>query len=333
MNPGRLRRAFGGAARAGLALFLAASAASGAERPDVRRLPGATFESGVRLVGRTWRFDEYEVRFPSPAGGRFRSNDLVWGTLYLPRRPRPDAVLLLPVMAAPNLWIERRFAYLLVMEGFAVLQLDMPFQFRRAPPGARTGEVFLARRPETLARNFSQAVLDARRAVTWLRGSGLVEPERIALLGASLGALVGSVTLSVDDRLAAGALLLGGADFPSLIANGEMTSRFVRQTGLDVRGLGPALKGLDPLEYREANRGKRVLLVNVRNDLVIPLENALKLRDAFPGCRQLLLPLGHYTAMLHLLWMPSYVAWQMRGLLTKQGAGPTLLGTGGDAGR
>lgn len=283
---------------------------------DIRTAPSEEFEAKVSLRGRTWRFDLYDVSFPSPLSSRFPANDTVWGTLYLPRRASPPAVLLLPVMAAPNQWIEKRFAKLLATEGFAVLQIELPFQFRRSPGrGIPSGQVFLARRAETLTRNFAQAVLDARRAATWLRRSGLVDRDRVALMGVSLGALVGAAALSVDERFAGGLLLLGGADFPSLIAQGEMTSPFARRMGLDAEVLRRSFAGLDPLEYKEANRGKKVHLVNVTNDLVIPLSNALKLKEAFPDSTQWLLPLGHYSALLHLLWMPSYAAWKMHSLL------------------
>ena len=284
--------------------------------PDVRRAPPEGFPLILRPLGRTWRCDMFELRFPSPVKSRFAPDNTVWATLYLPRRPQRGAVLLLPVLAAPNRWIEERFALALVTDGYAVLQPDLPYQFERAPaPGIPSGQVFLARRPEVLALNFAQAVLDARRALGWLRGSGLVDPRRIVLLGVSLGALVGATTLSVDDRLAGGVLLLGGAGFAGLIAHGEETRLFMKGAGLDEASLREAFRGLDPLEYREANRGKRVVMVNVRRDAVVPLANARLLRDAFPDGRQVLLPLGHYTAMLHLLWMPAYAARQVRGLL------------------
>ena len=48
---------------------------------------------------------------------------------------------------------------------------------------------------------------------------------------------------------------------------------------------------------------------------VFPAENARKLQEAFPGSTQLWLPLGHYTAMLHLLWIPSYVTRRLAEML------------------
>ncbi|MBI4347393.1 MAG: hypothetical protein HY553_11090 [Elusimicrobia bacterium] len=297
---------------------LAAACLAAEGIPDVRKAPPAVFPSTITARGKAWRYELYDVRFPSPVKSRFEANDTVWATLYKPRVPRakPAAVLLLPVMAAPNDWIEERFALLLVAQGYTVLQLELPFQFRRIPgKGVLSGQVFLARRSDPLRRNFTQAVLDARRALDWLRGSGLVEPQRIAVVGISLGALVGSTLLSVDPTPAGGLLLLGGADFPSMIMNGQMTREFASRTGLHEDALRGAFRGLDPMDFREQNRGKRVFLVNVRNDLVIPLPNALKLKESFPDSRQLLLPLGHYTAMLHLLWMPAYASWKVGALL------------------
>lgn len=264
----------------------------------------------------------YEVRFPSPVRSGFGANDTVWGRFYVPGgadRPEskalPPCVLLLPVMAAPNLWIETCFAGELVRRGFSVFIIELPYQFHRRPNALiPSGQVFLARTPERLAFNFRQAVLDSRRAISWLERSGRVDPKRISVLGISLGALVGSVVLSLDGRLKGGVFVLGGADFPSLLTRSSMTGATLSRLGLSSRELSRAFRGLDPIEFADRNRDKRVLLLNVRSDTVIPLENARALRRAFPSARQVWLPLGHYSAMLHLLWIPSYVAKRLQAL-------------------
>lgn len=262
----------------------------------------------------------YRVRFPSPVAGHFPSNNTVWGHLYVPKgRPRrelPACVLLLPVMAAPNLWIETRFINALLRRRFAVLWLEMPYQFHRVPaPLVPSGQAFLARSARGLAGNFRQSVLDARRGLSFLQRSGLVDASRVGVFGVSLGAMVGAAVLSVDDRPAGGIFLLGGADFPSLVARGSMTRGFIRRFGIDVESLGQAWKGLDPLEYRELNRGKKALLINARWDGVVPRANAEALARAFPDSRQVWVPFGHYTAIVHLLWVPAYVSRRFEALL------------------
>lgn len=290
-------------------LFLAAAAFAGGSLEE----PAGSFPVETVEVIRSMTQDELVVRFPSPLTSPFSANNQVWAHLVLPRRSGPlPAVLLLPVMAAPNVWIERRFINRLTREGFAVLWLEMPYQFNRRPHSSQpSGQVFLARTPERLAANFRQSVLDARRALTWLSSLPMIDKDRIGLFGISLGALVGSVTYSVDSRPRYAVFLLGGAEMPSLVAQGSMTAPFVRRTGIRLEDLRRSMRGLDPLDYPVANADKKALLINVESDTIIPKANALKLKEAFPSSRQVWLPLGHYSAILHLLWIPSYVARDM----------------------
>jgi len=256
---------------------------------------------------------EYEVRFPSPVRSPFKNNDVVWGHLAVPRRAgragRSPCVMVLPVMAAPNVWIEERFMRRFLSDGLAVFWIEMPYQFHRRPQAlVPSGQVFLARTAKHLAFNFRQSVLDARRALDWLSSRPDIDPARIGLFGVSLGAMVGAVLDCVDSRPKYAVFLLAGADFPGLVASSSMTRRFVQRAGITEESLRAAWKGLDPLDYRKGNAGKKVLLVNVRSDSVVPAANALKLKEAFPESRQVWLPFGHYSALLHLLWIPRVIS-------------------------
>ncbi len=256
------------------------------------------------------------LRFPSPVKSPWPANDTVWAHLLVPRGAagtRRPAVLVLPVMAAPNIWIERHFIDRFARDGFVVMWLEMPTQFHRRPSALEpSGQVFLARTARRLAANFRQSILDARRALGVLAARPEVAPDRIAVFGISLGALVGSVVYSVDPRPAYGVFLLGGAGFPSLVVNGSLTGPFARRMNLRPGELAADWKGLDPLDYRGRNLAKPALLVNARSDTVIPRANALKLKEAFPAARQVWVPFGHYTAILHLIWLPRWVSGRLR---------------------
>ena len=250
------------------------------------------------------------MRFPSPLRGPFEANNTVWARLSVPRRPGPvPCILVLPIMAAPNVWIEERFTRRFLSDGFAVLLLEMPYQFHRRPkPLVPSGRVFLARTAKHLALNFRQSVLDARRALDWLSSRPDIDSSRIGLFGVSLGAMVGASLYCVDDRPKYAVFLLAGADFPGLAASSSMSRGFVSRAGITEEALRAAWKGLDPLDYRKGNAGKNALLVNVRSDSVVPAANALKLKEAFPRSRQVWLPFGHYSALLHLLWIPRMIS-------------------------
>lgn len=255
------------------------------------------------------------LRFPSPVRSPWPVNDTVWAHLLVPksRAGKAPAVLVLPVLAAPNVWIEEQFAERFVRDGMVVMWLEMPTQFHRRPhPSMPSGGVFLARTPARLAANFRQAVLDARRALDVLSARSEADPGRIVLFGVSLGALVGSVVYSVDARPRFAVLLLGGADFPSLAQEGSLSGPFIRRMGIGPAALREAWAGLDPLDYAVVNAGKPALLVNAWSDDVVPRDNALRLAAAFPAARQVWLPLGHYSSILHLLWLPRWISGRIR---------------------
>ena len=289
-------------------LFLAGAASAANSPLDYDGKPPA--HASVREVARDSRRVEYEVTFPSALKSPFPSNDTVWGHFSVPvATGSAPCILVLPVMAAPNIWIEERFIKRFEADGFAVLWLEMPYQFHRRPnPLIPSGQVFLARTAKRLSFNFRQSALDARRALAWLTTRPEVDAKRIGIFGISLGAMVGSAAYSVDSTPSYAVFLLGGADFPDLAAHSSMTGPFIRKAGIDLGSLAQAWRGLDPLDYVAGNIGKQVLLINVLWDHVIPKANALKLKAAFPASRQMWLPFGHYSAIIHLLWIPAVVS-------------------------
>lgn len=281
--------------------------------------PGPDFKVEIVETSTAPGRTDYLLRFPSAEKSPWPSNDVVWAHLTVPdsaKGQRGAAVLVLPVMAAPNVWIESRFVNRFVADGLVTMWIEMPTQFRRRPHASMpSGQVFLARTTRRLAANFRQSVSDARRAFGVLAARPEVDPKRVGLFGISLGAIVGAVTWSVDARPAAGVFVMGGADFPGIALNGSLSGPFVRKMGLKEEELRAAWVGLDPLDYKAANAGKRPYLINVNSDTVIPRANALRLKEAFPDSTQQWLPLGHYTAIVHLAWLPKTVSKRLRNAL------------------
>ncbi len=274
--------------------------------------PPASFRASVKEVDRRSLDTEYLVKFPTALKSPFAANNIVWGHLFVPNGPpgkRYACILVLPVMAAPNVWIESQFMKRFRKDGFAVMWLEMPYQFHRVP--ARlipSGQVFLARSARQLAFNFRESALDARRALAWLKNTPAVDAGRIGLFGVSLGALVGSAVYSVDTTPKYAVFLLGGADFPDLVEKSAMTRAFMRRSGISASDLARRWSGLDPLDYRSRNRGKPAFLMNAWFDAIIPRANARELKKAFPNSVQDWVPFGHYSAILNLFWLPRYVS-------------------------
>jgi dipeptidyl aminopeptidase/acylaminoacyl peptidase len=273
-------------------------------------LPKGRFDVAVVSVEERGELVETTLSFPSAAKSPWPANDTVYAHLVTRKGLKgAPAVLVLPVMAAPNVWIESRFIERFARDGFAVLWLEMPTQFRRRPhPSQPSGQAFLGRTPCSLARNFRQSILDGRRALDVLGARPEADPERMAVFGISLGAIVGSTVYSLDPRLSFGFFLLGGADFPSLLLGSSMTRPFAEKLGVREADVRREWSAMDLGARREANRGKPALLVNARWDDVVPKPNALRLKEAFPDAEQVWVPGGHYSAIVHLLWLPRWAS-------------------------
>ena len=200
------------------------------------------------------------MRFPSPIKSAFAANDTVWGHYLVPdEAPASGAptILVLPVMAAPNVWIETRFIKRFLKDGFIVLWLEMPYQFHRRPhPSQPSGQVFLARTPS--AWRPISANPPWTRGARWVaQGRPEVDAGRVGLFGISLGALVSASVYSVDSTPKFAAFMLGGADFSSLLAASSMTGPFVKKMGMSPELMAPAWAVPGSLEYKEKNRDKR----------------------------------------------------------------------------
>ena len=184
----------------------------------------------------------------------------------------------------------------LLAAGFAVLRLD------DRGVGASTGH-FDGATTEDFAR-------DAAAAVTWLRGQSRVQPDRIALVGHSEGALVALMVARDDPRVWVLGLL-GAASRPgreiarwqrATLVAGDLTTwpaaqraAVLARAEADAEAIAttdPWLRTWFALDPRTIGRDVRqpVLLLHGANDRQVPVEQADELAAALPDARTVRLP-------------------------------------------
>ena len=135
---------------------------------------------------------------------------------------------------------------------------------------------------------------DARRLVDALQQRSDISPDGIYFWGASFGVLFGCRALAQDDRFRAGVFTLGGADFPTLIADSPAREKLAFHAVQGARCAAWLLAPLDPVRTAGDIDPRPLLLQNALEDDLIPRSAAQALRDAAgPGAEQRWYELTH----------------------------------------
>ena len=113
---------------------------------------------------------------------------------------------------------------------------------------------FLAR-CKAFAQRAAKTVNETRRLIDYLSAHPDIDPQRIYLVGASYGAVTGTIVMAKDKRLRAGVLVYGGADYRKLLNSYANHLGVAAALGLiDGRNLNPEkppLPKLTPAQERK----------------------------------------------------------------------------------
>lgn len=270
-------------------------------------------DAGLRTAA--WTLERLSLASPAPdAPDRRMSVDL-----YQPARStRPGVILLLP-SAGGSYWIEEGFARYFATRGYAALLLRR----EKTPDGARV--------IDSINTIVARSVLDTRRLLDFAESRTDLDASRIGLFGISMGGIKGSLLLAVEPRIDAAVLGLAGGDLPDILVRstepGISAERaaFLAATGYDAATATTALRrdiAYEPLAAAGAVTPERVLLILARFDTAVPVANGWRLWQALGEPEVLVLPTGHYSAVLALPWLrPAVLEFLATGLNDPQATG------------
>jgi hypothetical protein len=151
-------------------------------------------------------------------------------------------------------------------------------------------------------------VIDTRRVLEWVLERQEIDSTRVALVGFSHGAIVGSLLTAVEPRIRAAALVLGGGDLAGIMRDSDERSLArIREGLMDDHDLtldgfydtaGATLEDVDPLTYAPLIAPRKILMINARFDRVVRRPYAEALWRGLGRPELVWLPSGHYTAGL-----------------------------------
>jgi dienelactone hydrolase len=267
------------------------------------RYPPQPVEAQVQILHEAQENTHLLVKFPSLlVTPDYPQNNTVYAEVFIPHQTqRVPAVVILHSWGVQKPDIELSLARFLAKRGFVAVVMTLPYHIQRTPSGYLSGELMIVSDVAHMRQTMRQAALDVRRLIDWLQSQPQIDAEKIGIVGISLGAIVGALTLGVEPRLQAGVLVLGGANLAHVLWRSPLTMNIraeLRSKGIGYERLRQEMLPVEPLTFLKGQYGHRVLMVNGRYDLVIPREDALALRRALGDGPILWLNTGHYGPAL-----------------------------------
>ncbi len=220
------------------------------------------------------------VRFASPIS---TGDDVVDRVALLWHRPAVERLgELCPAIVVVHesgsaMPVGKLFARAFAAKGVHSFLIQLPHYGLRRREGIRPdGERFLT--------TMRQAVADVRRARDVVARLPGVDPQRIALQGTSLGGFVSATVAGLDHGYDATFIMLAGGDLASLLQHGENEAAQLRerlnQAGYSGDRLAELLATIEPLRLAGRISGEKMWLYSADQDRVVPLANALALKQA-----------------------------------------------------
>ncbi len=282
-----------------LALAWFTPAKLSADQDPFAIVPNPVFPSRFTSALPREGYTEYRVEFPSPLSSSYPANDTVYCWWLVPneRVGRVPTVILLHSLGIRRLELEMGLARELVQHGIAVLIMTLPYHMGRTPPGTGSGDLILSGDVPLLRSAVVQATLDVRRAVDWLSRQPEVDPERIALVGVSLGALLGASVLASEPRLHTAVLILGGVDLAHILWHsvlGVGARIRLRVQGYTLDRLRHELAEVEPMHRLKPEHGEKTFVIGARFDIVVPTEDTEKLVRVLGNPKVFWLNTGHF---------------------------------------
>lgn len=212
------------------------------------------------LVAEGGRIVEERIEFDSPLGGR------VAGAMVRPREGGKPRVLLLLHGFGGSKQDAMMVGVVLAGKGWATLGLDAAGHGDRKMPK----EAFLDPDTGAAQKAMIQTVVDYRRALDYLETREDLDSQGVGLIGASMGAMMGTLLAAVDDRISAALLIVGGGAWEKMVEASDhpVAVRFRERLADPV--FAEELSNIDPVNYVAHIAPRPVWMLNGRQDQIVP---------------------------------------------------------------
>ena len=249
------------------------------------------FPVEVKLVRRKKGYVIKRVTFSSALPAPGENNTVRCYYYQAEKEERSPVIVILPI-AGGNYFFSKKMAKFLVRRGMNCLRLERVVRLLDSE-----GDL------EIVRRRFIKTIIDAKRSIDWLVSQKEIDPQRIGVTGASLGAFLSSLVAETDPRIKSSVFILGGGDLTRLFSQSrEKTIRSFRKRVMKKEGLteeefsqlvSQKLEDIDPLTYVGRLSPETVLMINTVNDVVVPRDCTLEFWSSVGEPELIWLPFTH----------------------------------------
>lgn len=260
--------------------------------------PPEPFPWRMEPIAETEQYRVFHLTFPSPRRYDLPECNTVHAEYYLPRllRGRAPAVVVLDILDG-SFRVARLVCRSFALAGMPSLMVKMPYYGERRPAGTSLYDTFVGR-PERMLKAIEGTVVDVRRAACWLASRREVAPNRIGIVGTSLGGIIAATVVGVDPSFTRNALILAGGDPAAILWNAPETQG-VRERlvalGFTLERLREECRPIDPLTFARRAKASEILMVNAIGDETVSRQSTLALWEALGKPAIQWYPAGHYT--------------------------------------
>ncbi|MCA9067716.1 MAG: alpha/beta hydrolase family protein, partial [Planctomycetaceae bacterium] len=247
----------------------------------------------------------YKVRFPSPVKSEVDVNNTVHAQYFQPQGDGPfPGVVVLHILGG-DFALSQMISNGLARRGVAALFVKMPYYGERRPKGIRR-RMISPNLDETL-EGMTQAVLDIRRAATWLEHRQEVNADQLGVMGISLGGIMSGLSAGVEPRFQKVAMYLAGGNLHTAMWDSGISE--IQQYQAEWKAAGETrdsfikkMADVDPITFAPQLKNREVLMVNASKDEVIPRACTVALWERIGTDREIIwLDAGHYSAALYIV--------------------------------
>jgi hypothetical protein len=274
----------------------------------------------ITLEKTTRKWLRYAVEFPSAYPTEHPENNTVIGEYYQPRKSNHAPLAILVHGWGDHSVIPCKLLLgTLLKRGFACFILYLVFHSKRMAAEIKQRVPYLT--PEEWYEGYRVSVINIRQVIDWASTRPEIDPERIGVVGISLGGFVSTIAMGVEPRIKAGVFTIAGGNAEKLTWKTENDAirkghSCTEEECQHVRSLYPQYradvveKGLenvvpakecfltDPLTYAPFVKDRPVMMINARWDQAVPREATLDLWEALDRPPISWLPARHASIWL-----------------------------------